>query len=160
MTVEYICVVTFVGDHHIYDDDDDGDDDDEHSSGSGQGELSHIDADNARYTHRHYDRMLPPVPVEPHFNPHANDHHFVNPPRRRLPAQRLSTRRRHPVMYTVATAPEVYTTPASHVYFTRHRNYVGSAASPSSVTSLTSVVGVVVVSSVVLIVRASNFAIL
>jgi len=122
-----------VGDEDVYDDDEGGDDDIEESSGgSGQAASDmmshHVDS---RYSHHRHRHMLPPVPVDPRFDPVDND------PSRRLPTHRLSTRRR-PVMYTAAgaTGPVFYTTPG-HIYFTRRRNYVGNAASVSRLASLT-----------------------
>jgi len=122
----------------VYDDDEGGDDDVESSGGSG-----YVDHDMAppppprrvpshSYTPRRYrPHRLPPVPVDPRFNPHASDRHYVDPSVR-LPPHRLSTRRR-PVMYTAASVagPVIYTTPGD-VYFTPRRTHVGNMSSPPS----------------------------
>ena len=123
-----------VGDHHAYDDDE-GDDDEIEASGDGSGRHDNNMASSHHYPHHRHHDILPPVPVDPQFNPR----HSVDPSRR-LPAHRPSTRRR-PMMYTAAS-PVIYTTPG-HVYFPRPRDYVDNSASVSTVVSLLLVLAVV-----------------
>jgi len=141
------------GDDDVYGDDEGGDDDTEESSG-GSGYVDRDMAprhrvDSRESRRRYHPHQLPPVPVDPRFNPHAGDRHYVDPSLL-LPAQRPSTRRR-PVMYTAVSVvgPAVYTTPGD-VYFTPRRTNVGNKASlPSRVVSSMFLVAVVTVSRLV-----------
>ena len=133
------------------------------SGGSGDGiddSSSPRRVGSYNHNHRHH-QMLPPVPVDPHFNPHHNNRRgqFVDPSVRLPPARRPPSTRRRPMMYTAASTavPVIYTTRGGKVYYTRRRNYIGNASSPSSVASLMLDLVVVSICSIVITCHSLSF---